>query len=206
MTDLILIRHGQTPTNVAGRWEGWGDSSLTPRGEAQAAAVADRLAGEEEPIAALYTSPLRRAQQTAAAIGIALGLDPIPVDDLREINFGEADGTSVEEMETTRPALYARWKDRSDMMFQWPGGERRIDFYRRLARACDDILARHPQETVAVVTHGGALRACLAHLLSEQMSAWWRYALDNCGVSRVRVDGSQRELLTLNDVAHLPTQ
>lgn len=206
MTALILIRHGQTEANVEGRWEGWSDGTLTPSGWAQARSVAHRLAAECGRITVLYSSPLRRALQTAAVIGEALELQPVSVNDLREMDFGELDGISLDEMKAQHPTLFACWKDRADMEFKWPGGERRINFFRRIACACDCILALHPDDSVMIVSHGGTLRALLAHLLPGELNQWWEYALDNCGITRVNVDGKGNgaRLLVLNDNAHLP--
>ena len=206
MTELILVRHGQTHGNVAGRWEGWSEDTLTSLGRAQAGALGRRLADEfgSGEVAALYTSPLARAFETACIIGAPLGLQPVSVDDLREINFGELNGITLEGMEAQHPALFARWKNKADMEFEWPGGERRIDFFRRVAGACDLILASHPRGRVVIVAHGGTLRACLAHLLRGQMGEWWGYTLDNCGLTRVGVEGDGARLLVLNDGVHLP--
>jgi broad specificity phosphatase PhoE len=206
MTELILIRHGQTHAEVAGRWEGWSDDTLTPLGQAQADAVTCCLASEYDRVVALYASPLRRAIQTARIVGTGLGLQPISMDALREINFGKLDGITLEEMEARHPALFARWKNKTDMGFKWPEGERRTDFFRRAGHACDYILALHPNDSVVIVAHGGTLRACLAHLLPGQLGQWWGYTLDNCGLTRVSVEGDSGRLLVLNDVAHLPTQ
>jgi broad specificity phosphatase PhoE len=204
MIELILIRHGQTHTNVAGRWHGWSDQPLTPFGQVQAQATARRLAPERDQIRGLYTSPLRRAAQTADVIGAALGREAIQIEDLKEINFGELEGTSLEEMEHQHPALFARWQDKTDMSFQWPGGERRADFFRRATDACQQILARHSGGKIVAVAHGGTIRACLAHLLPHQLSRWWDYALDNCGLNRVRIEKDKTQLIALNDGTHLP--
>lgn len=200
---LILIRHAETVANVQQRWMGWNDTPLTEQGQAQAAAVARRLAAEGSDTVAIYTSPLPRARRTAEAIGQALGLAPIPLDDLREINFGHIDGVTQEEMKTIYPDLYERWRDRTDIEFTWPGGESRSEFFHRVAMACQDILSRHHQGTILIVAHGGTIRAMLAYLLPEQMSQWWNYELGHCTLTRVRVDNGQASLLTLNDAAHL---
>ncbi len=202
MAELILIRHGKTHANVAGRWEGWSDSTLTPLGQAQADTVARRLASEYDKVAALYTSPLQRAFQTARIIGAALGLQPVSVDNLREINFGKLNGITLKKMETQHPALFARWKNKADMEFKWPEGEQRTGFFRRVAHACDSILAIHPDDSVVIVSHGGTLRACLAHLLPEQMGEWWNYTLDNCGITHVSVTAGNARLIVLNDHPH----
>jgi len=201
---LILVRHAQTVANVEGRWVGWGDTGLTDLGREQVEAISRRLAAEVHDGVALYTSPLPRARQTAEGIGRALGLSPIPLDDLREINFGDLDGVTLEEMKTRYPTLYARWRDKDDTAYTWPGGERRSDFFRRVAAVCDDILSRHTRGTVVVVGHSGTLRACLAYLLPEELGRWWSYPLDNCGLTRVVVEVGEARLIVLNDTAHLP--
>ncbi len=200
---LILIRHAETVANVQKRWVGWNDTPLTERGEAQAEAVARHLAAEVIDAVALYTSPLPRARRTAEIIGHALGLDPIPLDGLREINFGDMDGMTPEEMKTHYPDLYERWQDRTDMEFTWPGGERRSDFFRRVVATCNDILSHHWHGTVLIVAHGGTLRAMLAYLLPDQMSQWWGYELTHCALTRVWVEKGRTSLLALNDATFL---
>lgn len=201
---LILIRHAETAANVERRWVGWGDTEITERGHAQIEATARRLVAEVCGEAAIYTSPLPRARKTAEAIGRALGLEPIPVEGLREIHFGDLDGVTLKEMQTRYPDLYARWLDKDDAEYTWPGGEKRADFFRRVAGACTEILSRHPQGTVIIVAHGGTLRACLAYLLPEELGEWWAYPLDHCGLTRVAVTKGQARLLALNETDHLP--
>jgi broad specificity phosphatase PhoE len=206
MTEILLIRHGQTHANTTGHWQGWSDPPLTATGHAQAEAVARRLAAERGQIAALYTSPLRRAMATAQAIAAALNLQPTPIDQLKEIHFGQLEGVTLQDMEARYPHLYARWQDRTDMTFRWPGGERRADFFARAAHACQHILARHLDSKVVIVAHGGTIRACLAHLLPRQLGQWWTYSLDNGGLTRVRVAENETRLLVLNDAGHLHVQ
>jgi len=204
MIELILIRHGQTQANAIGRWHGWSDHPLTPFGQVQAHATARRLVPERDQIRALYTSPLRRAAQTADVIGAALEREAVRIEGLKEINFGELDGTTLEEMKVQHPAIFARWQDRTDMSFQWPGGERRADFFRRATDACQQILAGHSDGKIVIVAHGGTIRACLAHLLPHQLSHWWDYALDNCGLNHVQIAKDKTQLIKLNDGTHLP--
>ena len=203
MTDFLFIRHGETRANTIGRWEGWTDPPLTPAGRRQAEALADRLTRDRAAAAALYSSPLIRAHQTAQIIGEHLKLEPQLVQDLKEIHFGQLEGISVLEMEERFPGLFARWQDKGDMAFEWPGGERRGDFFERAAAACERIGRRHPNAAVIVVAHGGTIRACLAHLLPDLLRAWWTYKLDNTGVSHVRAAKDGIRLVALNDVSHL---
>ncbi len=203
MTQLILMRHGQSVLNEQRKWGGWSPGELTPLGRAQAEVVARRLAGSGKAIAALYSSPLRRAWDTAEIIGRALNLRPIPHEGLREINFGRVDGLSIEEFRAAFPEHFAQWQDKSDLSFVWPGGERRADFFWRVGRAAEEIAVRHPNETVVVVAHGGTLRGILAHFLPAEFGDWWSYELGNCTLTRVEVDSSRARLLVLNDDAHL---
>ncbi len=202
MTDLLLIRHGQATHNLEGRWEGWGETPLTEEGKRQAEALATRMSLWLPPVGILYTSPLRRARQTAEPIALRLGLTPVVCDDLREIDFGRVSGLTLDGFRESMPELHARWQDRSDLTFRFPGGEQRLAFFQRAGRALDAISSRHPEARVAVVAHGGTLRAGLAHLFPATMSNWWDYALDNGSLTQVRTGRLGHVLLVLNDCLH----
>jgi broad specificity phosphatase PhoE len=203
MTDLLLVRHGQATHNVAGRWEGWGPTPLTRHGRQQAKAVARRLASSFPPITRVYSSPLLRAWQTAKEIGRELELVPLARDDLKEINFGQVSGLTLEGFRTTMPELFDRWKDKGNLAFQYPGGEQRLAFFERVGRAVDDITAMHPAEQVVIVAHGGTLRAALAHLFPETMKDWWTYTLQTASLTHAGVRTEGNNLLALNDCQHL---
>jgi broad specificity phosphatase PhoE len=204
--ELLLIRHGQTLANVEGHWTGWSETPLTELGLTQIEAVAQRIAAEFPQVDALYTSPLPRALKTARAIAAAVGLEPVPLDELREIDFGDLNGISLEGMEEQYPELFERWKVKTDIDFVWPGGERRADFYRRVGSALEQVLAGHSEGLVVLVAHGGTLRSLLAHLLPASMSEWWTYTLDNCGITRVALQDGRASLVILNDASHLPLE
>jgi probable phosphoglycerate mutase len=203
VTDLLLIRHGQATHNLEGRWEGWGPTPLTPQGRRQADALAHRLDSWVPSIRVLYTSPLCRARQTAEPTARLLGLTPVLCDDLREVNFGQVSGHTLDSFRDSMPEVCGRWQDRSDLTFQFPGGEERLAFFQRVGGALDEISAAHPGAQVVVVAHGGTLRAGLAHLFPDTMSDWWAYALDNGSLTHVRMDRTGRALLLLNDCSHL---
>lgn len=203
MTDLILIRHGQATHNLEVRWEGATNSSLTEVGYEQAEAVATRLASWEPRICDLYSSPIRRARQTAEAIARRLGLKVTIRTGLREIDFGNVSGLTRAEFQASLPAVYARWQDRRDQSFAFPGGEQRQAFHARVARTLDALVRRHPQGAIVIVAHGGTLRAGLAHLLPDTMSERWSYSLDNGSLTLVRTGAGAPLLLALNDCAHL---
>jgi len=203
MTELLLVRHGQTDSNLQGRWQGWDGVPLNQQGEWEAALTARRLAQTEEAIAALYASPLRRAWQTAERIGEALNLRPVPHDGLKEMNFGRISGITLEEFQERYSDLHRRWTDKMDLSFAFPGGEQRAQFFQRVGEAIEGIVERHPDQKVSVVAHGGSLRACLVHYLPAEFSQWWTYELGNCSLTRLEVRDGQAKLLVLDDRTHL---
>jgi len=203
MTELLLVRHGQTDSNLHGRWQGWDGIPLNQQGEREAARIARRLAQTEEAIAALYASPLRRAWQTAERIGEAWNLSPVPHDGLKEINFGQISGITLDELRERFPDLHKRWADKTNLTFAFPGGEQRAQFFQRVGEAIEGIVERHPDQKVVAVAHGGTLRACLVHYLPVEFSQWWTYELGNCSLTRLEVRAGRAKLLVLDDRAHL---
>jgi probable phosphoglycerate mutase len=197
MTELLLVRHGQSLFNAERRWTGWEHKSpLTSRGEAEAQAVADRLASERD-IEAIHSSPLLRAWQTAQFIAKALGLTPIAHTGLCEVNVGHVGGLTKDEIAATYPEDYEMWRDRSNTAFTWPGGENRYEFFRRAPQAVSEIVSMHPNDKVVVVCHGGVIRATLAHYLPHEYSEWWTYSLPTGSLTRLRVTPNGNKLLTL---------
>jgi alpha-ribazole phosphatase len=203
MTELLLIRHGQTDSNLHGRWQGWDGTPLNQQGEREAALIAQRLAQTEGDTAALYASPLRRAWQTAERIGEALNFGPVPHDGLKEINFGQISGVTLDEFRERFPDLHKRWTDKLDLTFTFPGGEQRAQFFQRVGEAMEGVVEHHPDQKVVVVAHGGTLRACLVHYLPAEFSLWWTYELGNCSLTRLEVRDGQARLLVLDDRTHL---
>jgi broad specificity phosphatase PhoE len=202
MTVVLLVRHGQTEANQRGYWQGWEDNLLTPVGHAQARAVARRI-GQEFAPTVVYSSSLQRALQTAKPITEAVGCPLIPHDDLRELNFGEINGLTIAEFGQQYPELFDQWKDKANLDFVWPGGESRREFFTRVWRAVDDIVAAHPKGEVTIVGHGGSLRAALARLLPDQFTDWWAYDLHNACLSMVEHTAEGAALRVLNDCSHL---
>jgi probable phosphoglycerate mutase len=203
LTQLIFVRHGQTNGNLEGRWQGWSDTPLNEVGRRQAELVAKRLEELRGQVHALYSSPLSRAYQTAQAIADRLALPVRLVTDLREFHFGVIEGMTTAEIEAQYPDLLVRWRDRDDLTFAYPGGESKIGFARRIAETLDLIVARHPEETVIVVSHGGPLRAMLSHYFPEERKVWQGFTPGNCSVTIVNINGNGPQLVTVDDQTHL---
>jgi 2,3-bisphosphoglycerate-dependent phosphoglycerate mutase len=157
MTTLLLARHGETDWNSERRWQGHADRPLNARGREQAHELAESLAGRR--IDAIYASDLLRARETAEIVGAELGL-PVTLDrNLREVDVGEWSGLVHTEIESRYPEGFRRWQQG---LHGWVGGESYDEMGERVVRALVSIAARHPGETVFVVSHGGAIRACQA--------------------------------------------
>jgi glucosyl-3-phosphoglycerate phosphatase len=169
---LVLLRHGQTDYNVAGRMQGHLDSMLTETGVEQAASVAPeiaRLAPDR-----LISSDLRRAVDTADLVAAACGR-PVKLDArLRETHLGEWQGRTVADIEDDWPGAIATW--RSDPGWAPPGGESRIDVVRRSLPVVEELDAEYtsgdPEITVVLVAHGGLIAGLVCGLLALPTSTW----------------------------------
>ncbi len=167
---LVLLRHGQTDYNLAGRMQGHLDSLLTTVGREQAVAIAPEIVRMTPD--RLISSDLRRAMHTADIIGDAAGI-PVKLDPrLRETHLGEWQGSTVGEIEQTWPGAIAYW--RSDPAWAPPGGESRIDVVRRcrpVVEELDDEVSG-PNATAVLVAHGGMIAGLVCGLLALPIASW----------------------------------
>lgn len=202
-TTLFLIRHGATEANLARPAKLQGrrlDPPLAPAGVRQAEATRDLLA--LRPVEACYTSPLRRAVQTATIVAAPHGLTPRTVEALTECDVGRWEGLDWASIRRDEPEAYRRFMaDPAD--FGYPAGESFADVSRRAAAAIDDIFGRHAGGCVVVVAHHAVQRTYLAGLLGLPPGRARQVSLENCGVSVVRREGGVTTLTTLNAVFHL---
>lgn len=160
---LLLVRHGEVEDWARGRIYGRLDPAVSPLGLQQAQAIARRVA-EERPVA-LLVSPSRRALESAGFIAEATALAPAQDARLREIEFGEFEGLTFAEAEQRDPVIWRTWMERPGAV-RFPGGECWDDVRARAVEAAEAVTAAHPGAAVAVVTHGGVIRALLAEALA----------------------------------------
>jgi glucosyl-3-phosphoglycerate phosphatase len=177
---IILLRHGQTDYNVTGRMQGHLDSMLTAVGHEQAAEAAPVLAALAPDL--VISSDLRRAVDTAEAVGAACGL-PVKFDArLRETHLGRWQGRTVAEIDRDEPGAIAAW--RSDPAWAPPGGESRVDVVARSRPVVDELdaeLADSEAMTVLLVAHGGLIAGLVTGLLELPTAAWPSFGgLGNC--------------------------
>lgn len=157
MTTILLARHGETDWNRDNRFQGHADPPLNESGRAQAAELARALA--DEPLAAIYSSPLRRAFETAQIVAASHGLEPMAVEALREVHVGSWQGLTRTEIEERFPEQFARWLDYDQ---GWKDGESYDEMGRRVVAALLDLAAAHEDERILAVSHGGPVRAAYA--------------------------------------------
>ncbi|ODV10926.1 MAG: phosphoglycerate kinase [Rubrivivax sp. SCN 70-15] len=187
MTELIVIRHGETDWNREQRFQGQIDVPLNATGHAQAARLAARLAAA--PPDRLFTSDLQRARETAAPLASAWALPALPAPGWREQRFGVLEGLDVPTIQSRHPELWTEWlAHRGD--YALPSGESLREFHARVSAALQELVAAHPGQRLAVVTHGGVLDMLWRSAYGLPLDGRRDCAIPNTGINRLRwVDG-----------------
>jgi broad specificity phosphatase PhoE len=163
VTTVYLARHGESDWNAENRFQGQADRPLTPLGRRQAEILAEQTA--ELPLAAIYTSPLKRCTETAEIVARPRGLRPIPDPGLKEVDVGSWAGLTRAQVEKRFPAGFRNWI--AGQAGNWEDGETYEEMGVRVLESLRAIAAEHPDEDVLVVSHGGPIRA--VHAAAEGM-------------------------------------
>lgn len=200
-TELLLIRHGETKWNKLGKFQGCSDIELATKGIEQAECLRKKLDGNFDYI---YTSPLKRAKKTAEIIAKNTGKSPAIVDDLHEINYGKWEGLTTEEILRDYKEEYIKW--RTDTV-EAPlcGGDLSLkNSCSRSKGAILSIVKKHKHKKVAIVAHGGIIKAGLTGLFDWQLTMYHKIILLNTSVSKIIFDDNLNPIiLTINDTSHL---
>jgi broad specificity phosphatase PhoE len=192
---ILLVRHGRTTDNAAGRLLGRADPPLDDAGVAQAAALAGLAKAWPGPVR-VVSSPLRRCRETAARIAEAAGTS-VEVDERWiELDYGELEAMPLADVPVE---TWARW--RSDLDFRPPGGETLAELGRRVRAACDELAAGGEGEDIVVVTHVSPIKAAVAWALGVDDSVTWRLFVAPGSVSRIAVAGGRTPLHGFNDTS-----
>ena len=196
---IVLARHGQTDWNRTYLFQGKTDIPLNDAGREQAHALAERLSPWEAEV--VYSSPLERAMYTAEVIAKRLGLSPVALPELQEVDFGTWEGRSILGLKKERSADFERWN--ADPFFNPPpGAETWDDIKGRLARAVRRMLDG-PQSRIVAVSHGGIMRGLYAVLLGFDPHTVWRMNVSNCAMSGVEWRAGRASLMFSNDDLHI---
>jgi broad specificity phosphatase PhoE len=195
-----LVRHGQSTWNSEHRIQGQLDPPLSDEGRRQAECVGRRIAGRR--FAGFYSSDLKRAFETAQAIEAATGLQAEPMPGLREIFLGAWEGLRTDDLAQRFPEAWASWTEEPDWDLV-PGGEGAALFEARVAAALDEILGRHAQGDVVVVTHGGVIQIALHRVIGRPSRGLFPFKIQNASISVIERRGGRMVIGGVNDTSHL---
>ncbi|OFP22766.1 bifunctional RNase H/acid phosphatase [Corynebacterium sp. HMSC066C02] len=198
-TRFILLRHGQTAMSAAKQYSGRANPELTELGKKQALAAAQALADTH--IDAVVCSPLRRCQQTAAAVVEGRNLRVETVEDLIEVDFGRWEGKTFAEADAADPELHARWL--KDTSVACPGGESLRAVHRRVSAARRKLQQRYAGQTVLVVSHVNPIKSFVRQALDSGPQTPNHLFLELASVSEVEFFDGGSTLHRFNDVGHL---
>ncbi|MBP1737612.1 MAG: Phosphoglycerate mutase [Oscillospiraceae bacterium] len=200
MTRIYLIRHAEAEGNLYRRVHGWYDSLITENGHLQIKALEERFA--DVPLDAVYSSDLFRAKTTANALCAAKGLKLRIRSDLREVNMGEWEDNTWAGVNQVHPELLTLFNHNSSR-WQVEGGETLTQLRDRVSNAILEIAADHDGETVAVVSHGMAIRNVLAKFLGQPVDETEILHGDNTCVALLEIEGERVGIAFHNDNSHL---
>lgn len=203
MTTIYLTRHGQTQWNINKRLQGWKNSPLTELGISQAKALSERI--KDMQVDVIYTSPIERAYKTAEIIRGSKNIDIITHDGLKELNYGEWEGSTIDEIERN-----PKYSKQLDNLFNNPkeyipfGGETYEHLIERIDSTMKEILNNNKNKKVLIVTHGMTLKALL-HYFNEDMTLEDIVKLPVMGqtsLTQIEVADGKNNLVFQNDTSH----
>jgi len=191
-TELILIRHGNA-VRVNGDYV---HAPLTTLGQEQAAQTGQYFSAPENHLDGFYSSPLRRTRETAKIIGEKIGQEAELRLGVQEVMFLELPALVISEILSIFDPIEDYLDARVGVSIRWP-------IEGRVSAVLLDLVAKHPNQRVAVVAHAGVVSATLSWYFPEKRWRWWRTTVSNCSLTRFKVEGNQAELLAVNDIQHL---
>jgi broad specificity phosphatase PhoE len=169
---------------------------LTSLGQEQAAQTGQYFSAPETHLDGIYSSPLRRTQETAKIIGEKIGQSAEMRLGIQEVMFLELPALVLLEFLSIADPVEDYLDARVGIPIRWP-------IVGRVSAVLLDILAKHPNQRVAVVTHAGVISAALSWYLPKKRWRWWRLTVSNCSLTHFKVEGNRAELLAINDIKHL---
>lgn len=200
-TYLLLIRHGENDWvgthRLAGRTPG---VHLNDQGRQQSERLAQLLAGQ--PVGAIYSSPLERCLETAQPIAATLGLEVVQEPGVLEVDYGKWRGGDLKELSKS-----PEWRSvqHYPSSFRFPGGETLYEVQSRAVGALERIVAAHPNQLVAVLSHGDVIRTSLAHFMGTPLDLFQRIQIGTASISALAFHDLRPAVLFTNYVAELPT-
>lgn len=200
-TIVTLIRHGETEWNKLGKFQGGTDIELSENGRKQAEKLKERIDGDFDYI---YSSPLKRAYETACMVAEGTGKKVQPVHGLREIGFGEWEGLTVKEISEKYPEVFKEWRtDKKEGKF-CGGDSSTLNASVRAKNAVMDIVKNHQGSRIIIVAHGGIIKAALIGLFGWDMDMYHKILQGNTCLNTIRFnDDLTPVIMGINDTVHL---
>ena len=198
---IYLIRHGQTDWNLEGKIQGSHDVSLNETGSKQAELLA--MGMDKRPVVQIFSSRQKRALETAQAVGRRQHVAVTVIDGLEEVEFGEWEGKTWDEISREYPEEFKVWCTEPAEIVP-PGGESRPQIYRRIGNALNEIL-RRSRGDIAIVSHGAALAYMVSLMLEKELGDHDEIIVKNASISTVEYDRETGKfhMAEANDVSHL---
>jgi len=201
---IILVRHGATDWNLEGRCQGSSDRDLSELGMRQAEQISGLLRNEN--IHAIYSSNLRRARRTAEAISRPHGLPVLIEDGIHELDHGELEGLTFNEIKAQYGDFLTRWRSEPADLHV-PGGERLTDVAARAWNSFNEIVGRHRAgERILVVSHNFPILGIVCRISGTHLNAYRTFHLDPCGITRIDRDDQLGWTLTHVNSREYPAQ
>lgn len=200
-TTIILVRHGQTDWNRVERFRGRYDVPLNQTGLQQASGTAKWIKAHWKP-AAVYSSPMSRAVQTAEQIASTCSLSVIPVNGLIDIDYGEWQGLTPDEAREKWPDLISNWYEHPETV-QIPGGEALIQVRNRAMHSLSEICRLHDDQEVVLVSHTVVNRLILLGVLGLENHQFWNIRQEPCAINVIETQAEKFIIHSINCTAHL---
>ena len=196
---IILVRHGETMANKAQLVLGTSDVPLTELGRDQAKAAAQKISLMEPSPTILFSSPYQRAKETAGYISNVIGLNPIFIDGLKEMNSGEMEGIKASEMDDKYPEYMKNWR-RDHSTARPPGGETLEEVHSRAWKSILDIFNEYDESLVVVVAHLFPIQGILCNVLGIKSNNFEKLVIDLGSLSYIEIQSNSYRLLRMNDI------
>lgn len=200
MTRIYFIRHGETDWNAEGKYQGWSDIPLSETGKKQAECLGERFQNIDLDV--IYSSPLQRAYDTAQAVAIRKKMEIIPEEHFKEINFGEWEGLTAEQLNHLYGEKFQYFLSHPEDA-KFPGDGSFSLVTERIKIGLDKILEENEGKNIMIVSHGGLIRLCIFYLLKMDIRFYKQMWINNTAVSVIDITSEGAVLYKVNDDAHI---